>query len=169
MRKVALATEGALLLGGVIVTAEAPDPKTSCSSTGPGLWDFSCNTSGDSSLKIIGPALILAAVVGLMSTAVGSASDEPAPRKLQVPAEPPRVVGNAGAQAELGVVEAFGLAKHHAAEHGIAIDPTQLHAPVFDPMTRQWVFEWADAGRTTVMSVHESGMVTTSMRGSGAL
>jgi hypothetical protein len=161
LRKAALATEGAMIVGGAIVAAATPPPATTCYSNSDFPYIGTCNTS-HSALEVVGPALLIAGLVGIVAT-IATAEEEPTPPPVRV-APPPRIVGDPGANAQLGVVEAFGLAKRYAAEHAVAIDPLQLHTAVFDAIARQWVFEWTQGTSVRVVAVHESGSVTTSTR-----
>ena len=162
IKNAALATEGATLLAGLIVTAITPKPQLNCSSgNNDSIFGGSCNES-HSNLETVGPALLVAGAVGFIVTAVGSRSDEQPRPKLPV-ARPMPVIGAPGDGAKLAVTDAFGLAQRFAVQHAIRLDPRRLRDATFDADARQWVFAWQDATETTSISVHESGAVTASM------
>jgi hypothetical protein len=161
LRHAALATEGATLLAGLVVTALTPKPQFNCSSgNSDSIFGGSCQES-HSNLEPIGPALLVTGLVGLIVTAAGSHSDEPRPPKLPV-APPPPLVGHAGDGAKLAVTDAFAVAQRFAEQHAIPLDHRRLRDAQFDTNARQWVFEWQDATDVTQISVHESGAVTAS-------
>jgi hypothetical protein len=159
IRNAALATEGATLVAGLVVTAITPKPQFTCSSgNNDGIFGGSCNTS-HSNLESVGPALIVGGLVGLIVTAVGSHSDEQPRPKVPV-APPPPVVGSPGDGAKIAVTDAFAVAQRFATQHAIPLDHRRLRDAQFDTNARRWVFEWQDASDVTQISVHESGAVT---------